>query len=58
MTTPVKTMLTQTYYVKKLIKSKNPTEFYKNSVHLTTFIGQKMIQTIKFNDPFLMLKSL
>ena len=55
---PVKPMVTQSYYVNKLIKSQNPTEFYRNSVYLVGFIQQKMWQSVKFCDPLLLIKSL
>ena len=53
-----KPMVTQSYYLNKLIKSQSPAEFYKNSFYLFGFIQQKMWQSVKFSDPLLLIKSL
>jgi hypothetical protein len=54
----VKPMVTQSYYVNKLMKSQTPGEFYKNSVYLVGFVQQKIWQSFKFCDPLLLIKSL
>lgn len=53
-----KPMVTQTYYVNKILKSQSPTEFYKNTLFFVAFVQQKMIQAVEFNDYTLLTKSL
>jgi len=51
-------MLTQTYYLKRLSKSKDLNEFSLNYAYLISFIQRKFWQSIRFDDPLLVIKSI
>lgn len=48
--------LTTSFYVKRLIGSKNTSDFYTNYVNLVLFTNKRCWQGIQLGDPLLVIK--
>ena len=51
-------MLTQTYYLKRIAKSKDFSEWVLNTLRYVSFMQMRTSQSFKFGDPLLVAKSL